>query len=118
MVAEKEVSSLEGTTLKNWSTPVMFISQTGEWIGYLADMFSLLQSQLGFTNTYEYSIDGTPGILGPEGNWSGIMGMLERKEIDFSIQGNTMLPQRTQVFAGSLVRHHWQMAISPTKIGA
>ena len=85
---------------------LLFIFQTGEWIGYLADMFTLLQSQLGFTHTYVYSIDGTPGILGPEGNWSGIMGMLERKEIDFSIQGNTMLPQRAQVFADSVDRHH------------
>jgi hypothetical protein len=28
---------------------------------------------------------------------TGIMGMIQRREIDFSLMGNTMLPQRAQV---------------------
>ena len=60
-------------------------------------MFELVQNRLGFSFIFVDSIDGTPGILGPDGNWSGLIGMLHRKEIDFGIQGNSMLSQRTEV---------------------
>jgi hypothetical protein len=60
-------------------------------------MFELVQSRLGFNFTFVDSIDGTPGILGPDGNWSGLIGMIQRKYIDFGIQGNSMLSQRTEV---------------------
>ena len=63
-------------------------------------MLALIQEDLLFTIEFVESIDGTPGIRTADGNWTGIMGMIQRKVIDFSLMGNTMLPQRAQVSGG------------------
>ncbi len=47
--------------------------------------------------SHEMLVKLTVGISNSDGNWTGLMGMLQRKEIDFSLMGNTMIPQRTQV---------------------
>ena len=60
-------------------------------------MLTIIQSQLGFTYTFVDSVDGIPGIMASDGNWTGLMGMLQRKEIDFSLMANTMIPQRAMV---------------------
>jgi len=33
------------------------------------------------------------------GKWNGIIGMLQRKEVDFSLMDLTVLPERSQVVA-------------------
>jgi hypothetical protein len=32
-----------------------------------------------------------------DGNWSGVMGLLQRREIDFCLVGNTITSERAQV---------------------
>ena len=71
--------------------------QTNSWKGFLPEILSIIQSQLGFSYTFVDSIDGIPGIMAADGNWTGLMGMLQRREIDFSLMGNTMIPQRALV---------------------
>ena len=41
-----------------------------------------LQEILNFTFTIEKPIDGEWGVMQDDGSWSGIVGMLARKEID------------------------------------
>ena len=77
------------------------ILQTSSWTGFLPQILSLIQVELSFTFEFVESVVGTNGIKNPDGNWTGIMGMIQRKEVDFCLMGNTMTPQRAQVGSGS-----------------
>ena len=67
------------------------ILQTSSWTGFLPQILSLIQVELSFTFEFVESVDGT----------NGIKGMIQRKEVDFCLMGNTMTPQRAQVGSGS-----------------
>jgi hypothetical protein len=59
------------------------------------DMLELVREQLGFDYKLINSTDGTLGIEDRNGNCSGIMGMLQRQEANFSISAFSSEP--TQV---------------------
>ena len=64
--------------------------------GILMRLFKLLQSELNFNYTLVPSPDGIYGSNN-KGNWSGQIGLLQRKEIDISIMELTSTYERAQV---------------------
>ncbi len=50
--------------------------------GIVHDMWRLLETRMNFTTTKVRSVDGHWGALKPDGTMSGLIGMLERREVD------------------------------------
>ena len=66
--------------------------------GLLFNIFSVVQSKLNFSYTMVPSIDVNYGNLNEStGNWNGIIGMLQRKEVDLTIMDITILQERSKV---------------------
>ena len=61
------------------------------------DVFSLLANTLNFTFNIHVSPDRKFGGPGPNGNWSGAIGMLHRREVDVGISGFTTSLIRSKV---------------------
>jgi len=70
---------------------------TKTWSGYLFDVFSLLQTQLKFDYTLTKVNDGTYGILDANNEWTGLIGMINRGEVDFTISALTRTYDREKV---------------------
>ncbi len=62
------------------------------------DMLELVREQLGFDYKLINSTDGTLGIEDRNGNCSGIMGMLQRQEANFSISAFSSEPTQVNRF--------------------
>lgn len=71
--------------------------------------YFFLQTILHFNYTLRNSIDGGWGNLLPDGvNFSGMVGMLQRRDVDISIAGVTNRPDRAKAVAmSSTVSHGW-----------
>jgi len=68
--------------------------------GVLFDIFQEVQVRLNFSYTMVPSKEMKIGSLNEtNGKWNGIIGMLQRKEVDFSLMDLTVLPERSQVVA-------------------
>ena len=68
--------------------------------GVLFDIFSEIQSKLNFSYTMVPAKDMKYGSVNEtNGNWNGIMGMLQGKEVDLTIMDLTILDERSQVVA-------------------
>jgi hypothetical protein len=54
---------------------------TGEtgWTGLAIDMLNMLKSELNFTYEIVTPASNEMGMRKPDGNWTGLMGMLVRK---------------------------------------
>jgi hypothetical protein len=63
----------------------------------LFDIFSLLQTQLKFDYTLAEAADGTYGILDANHEWTGLIGMINRGEADFTISALTRTYDREKV---------------------
>ena len=53
--------------------------------GYMADLWSELQRITNFSYVLYPSVDGSWGSLSDDGNWSGMIGMILRDEVDFAV---------------------------------
>jgi hypothetical protein len=62
----------------------------------------LLQIQLKFDYTLIQSNDETYGILDANQKWTGLIGMINRSEADFTISALTRTHEREQVFKSLL----------------
>ena len=63
--------------------------------GLLVDIFNTVQSELNFSYTM---IPSTKyGSLDEKKQWSGLVGMVERSEVDFGVMDLTILFSRTKV---------------------
>ena len=47
-------------------------------------------------STYCQSEESAYGTIGEDGNWTGVMGMILRKETDLAIQSMTVTTERSQ----------------------
>ena len=66
--------------------------------GAFFEAIKLLQKQLNFTYELFHSDDLTWGIYNESlGGWTSLLGVLERKEIDFAVLDMNILLERTQV---------------------
>ena len=61
------------------------------------EIFSAIQAELKFNYTLVKSKDGTYGKLDETKEWNGQVGLVQRKEIDFSISDLTVLVERSRV---------------------
>ena len=72
--------------------------------GAFFEAVKLLQKQLNFTYELFHSDDLTWGIYNESlGGWTSLLGVLERKEIDFAVLDMNILLERTQ---GSKINGH------------
>jgi len=63
----------------------------------LFEIFSLLQTLLKFNYTLIQAKDGTYGILDADQKWTGLIGMINQSEADFSISALSRTFEREQV---------------------
>ncbi|XP_055936765.1 glutamate receptor ionotropic, delta-1-like [Argiope bruennichi] len=74
-------------------------TETGEQIlnGVEGRLLRTLAKSLNFQYKHMIPSDNILGLKGDNGNWSGVMGMLQRKEADFGMCGIAMLFDRLEV---------------------
>ena len=71
----------------------------------MLDILDLVQSELNFTVSIVPTADGKYGSLHKNNTWSGQIGMIQRREIDFSIMDMSITLERTEVrSAAHLIR--------------
>jgi hypothetical protein len=68
--------------------------------GILFEILDLVQSQLNFTYNLVPSLEGGFGILNESNMWTGIVGSVQRNEVNFTIMGLTVTPERAEVCIG------------------
>lgn len=65
--------------------------------GYFPAVWKQLEEILNFTSVHFPSVDNVTGIPEENGTWSGLVGMLQRKEIDVAVSEFIMDEQRSHV---------------------
>ena len=60
------------------------------------NLLSLARDKMNFSYSLVKSIDGSLGIQELNGSWSGITGMLQRQELDFSISAFSSEPNQVK----------------------
>ena len=65
--------------------------------GLYSNITKDIAKYLNFTYTVKYPVDLEFGALKPDGSWSGLIGQLERKEVDFVISPLGMSLHRSSV---------------------
>ncbi len=73
--------------------PINFQSVSGLYF----DILELVQAELGFTYNLVQSENDAYGSLDSNNEWTGQVGMVHRKEVDFSAIGMGILHERAQV---------------------
>ncbi|KAJ9590512.1 hypothetical protein L9F63_016463 [Diploptera punctata] len=64
--------------------------------GYFGEVWSTLEERINFKSIYSENTDGAFGVVGDDGNWTGLMGMLIRNEVDIAMQSMTITSERYQ----------------------
>jgi hypothetical protein len=64
--------------------------------GFLFNIFELVQKSLNFSYTFIPSVDGSYGSAYGNG-WTGLIGMVARQEVDFSINDLSVAYDRSMV---------------------
>ncbi|KAL0269319.1 UNVERIFIED_CONTAM: hypothetical protein PYX00_007100 [Menopon gallinae] len=110
--------NLEGIVLKTGSTnnyPMnYFVPQTDgttKLEGFFAEVWSELERILNFSSINYPSVDKVEGIPENNGKWSGLVGMLQRREIDAAVSNFLMDAQRSRTidFTRPLMRSSYQI---------
>ena len=70
------------------------ISKPFDKLGFIGEMFELLQEKTQFSATYRRSIDRRWGKILPDGNVTGMLGMLYRQEVDIGMTAMTITSER------------------------
>ncbi len=106
--------NLRGTKFKvvtEFSPPytTKLSKESGSWQmdGMFSQVFHTLQNKLNFTYELENSIDGQWGVVKPDGvTWTGMVGMLMRKDVDIAATDFTITKERSEVidFAEPIVQ--------------
>ncbi|KAF0292382.1 Glutamate receptor ionotropic, kainate 1 [Amphibalanus amphitrite] len=65
--------------------------------GYMGEIWKLLANVLNFNYTVSPSVDGEWGGLDANGRWTGLVGMLQRQEVDVSVGHLSITRDRSQV---------------------
>ena len=79
------------------------ISKPFDKLGFIGEMFELLQEKTQFAANYRRSIDRRWGKVMPDGNVTGMLGMLYRQEVDIGTTVMSITPER----APCRYKHHF-----------
>nr|XP_011455937.2 glutamate receptor ionotropic, kainate 5 isoform X2 [Crassostrea gigas] len=71
--------------------------QTIDYVGFCADLLKELKEELNFTYTYTEPSDNEFGSMYANKSWSGMIGQLERREVDLMVAGASIQASREQV---------------------
>ncbi len=64
--------------------------------GMVHELWAELEKRLNFSTTLIHSIDGTWGSLQSDGTMSGMIGMLQRKEVEVALAGFIIMKDRAE----------------------
>ncbi len=64
--------------------------------GYQYDIWTYFEQQSNYSTRYVKSIDGSWGSLNPDGTFNGMIGMLERGEVDCAVSAFGLLKSRAK----------------------
>ena len=67
------------------------------YTGLLAQLFNIIASEINCTYLIKPSTDGLFGAKNTDGSWSGVVGELQRKELDFSLADLSVTSERSKV---------------------
>ena len=67
------------------------------YTGLLAQLFNIIASEINCTYIIKPSMDGLFGAKNTDGSWSGVVGELQRKELDFSLADLSVTSERSKV---------------------
>ena len=67
------------------------------YTGLLAQLFNIIASEINCTYLIKPSKDGLFGAKNTDGSWSGVVGELQRKELDFSLADLSVTSERSKV---------------------
>ena len=67
------------------------------YTGLLAQLFNIIASEINCTYLIKPSMDGLFGAKNTDGSWSGVVGELQRKELDFSLADLSVTSERSKV---------------------
>ena len=65
--------------------------------GYIYDIWKEMESRSNFSTTYTESIDGAWGSKLDDGTFNGMIGMIERQEVECTVTGFSLKKSRAQV---------------------
>ena len=68
-----------------------------KYSGFVYNVFDLIRQSCNFSFTFVQSKDGSYGSLSEDGNWTGLIGLLDRNEADFAINDLSVVFDRAQV---------------------
>ncbi|XP_063399364.1 glutamate receptor ionotropic, delta-1-like [Mytilus trossulus] len=115
LLAEKEIfpnakfgfnmRKLEARTLP-WPPFVKFDNKTKQYSGISIELVKQLADGLNFTYDIKEPPDGHWGIPLDDGSWTGMVGQLQRREIDFVAAPLTVQAQREMVIDFTHPYHH------------
>ncbi len=96
-------SNLTGVTIINtvspWDTFIIFLppdtNRTVKYDGLFIDIALAMQDVMGFDIEWTVPADGNWGTLMPDGSMNGMVGQLERGEVDLSSTGLTVTQSRS-----------------------
>ncbi|XP_078311780.1 uncharacterized protein LOC111133837 isoform X2 [Crassostrea virginica] len=71
--------------------------RTVDYVGFCPDLLDELASELNFTYTYTEPNDNEFGSMYPNKSWSGMIGQLEKREVDLMVAGASIQASREQV---------------------
>ena len=79
--------------------PMFFRDAGGDFAGLMVDCVRVLQERSNFTAEWVYPPDFKYGVPdgGGNGSWNGIIGMLQRREVDVGVTGLGITPERVEV---------------------
>ena len=117
-------SDLRGTELKIAALPTQPYLEMDKdkdlvMSGMYPDVFHVLQGLLNFTYIFSQPQDGSWGIRHENGSWSGMIGQLQRGEIDIAPAPFTITNLRSKVvdFALPIVEMHHRFFVKNPKDG-
>ena len=77
--------------------PISGVNKDGEVTGFMGDFWNSLKASLGINNYSILSQKVYGGSADKDGNWNGLIGLAQRREIDFAVGAFYITKERKEV---------------------
>ena len=74
-------------------------------IGFIPEIWKSLEQVLNFTTVFVPNVDGKWGGYDENGDWNGLLGMVDRNEIDTTLVDMTLSKARAEYFGHTSAIH-------------